>query len=333
MQNRQVILVRRPNGLPANEDFAIVSRAVAELGRGQVLVQVLYVSVDPYMRGRMRDQESYAPPFELHQLVGGGGVGRVTESRDPRFAEGDYVVGPLGWQEYALVGADAIEAVDPSTRPLSAALGVLGMPGLTAYFGVTEVAHVQKGDRVVVSGAAGAVGMTAVQIAKLQGAVVVGIAGTDEKVRVLEQELGIDAAINYHHSEWAEALHQACPEGIDVYFDNVGGPITDRVFEQLRVHARVAVCGSISGYNDESPRVIPDIFWRLVSRRIRVEGFLVGDFGDRRAAALQQLRSWYSAGHLAAREHTVRGFENIPDAFLGLFRGDNIGKLVVQIAD
>jgi len=331
VRNRQIAMTTRPIGVPKVEDFSMVTEDVPQLGDQMVLVGAQYLSVDPYMRGRMRDRPSYAPPFALNTVVPAAGVGVVRQSKHPDFSEGDVVLGPLGWQELALIEGAHLQRIDPALAPISTALGVLGMPGLTAYFGMTHVAEVQQGQTVVVSAAAGAVGLVACQVGKILGARVIGIAGSEVKTQALVNEFGADGAINYRTDDVNDSLARLCPAGVDVYFDNVGGVITDILFEHLSVHARVAVCGQISGYNLETTRQMPDMLWRLVSHRIRVEGFLVGDFADQRQEALLRLSHWYQDGKLISREHIVDGLERLPEAFLGLFSGENLGKQLVRV--
>lgn len=318
--------------MPSEDIFRLTTKPLPELAAGRVLVRTVYLSVDPYMRGRMRDAKSYTAPYALNEVIAGGGVGEVIESRYPGISSGDWVVGTFGWQDYNVLEGRTVRVVDPLVAPVTTALGVLGMPGLTAYFGLTRVAGVRSGETVVVSGAAGAVGMTAVQVAKRLGARVVGIAGSDEKIAFLLRELGADEAINYRTADdlsWA--LAEACPSGVNVYFDNVGGPVTFAVFDHLAVKSRVAVCGQISRYNEDQPGTMPDIMWSLIARRIRLEGFLVGDFARESEAALAELTDWYQAGSLKSRDTIVEGLENLPRAFIGLFRGENLGKQLVKV--
>lgn len=332
MQTRQVILVARPQGMPTTDIFRLTKTTLPGPGSGQVLVRTAYLSVDPYMRGRMRDAKSYTAPYALNEVIAGGGVGEVVESRYPGISAGDWVVGTFGWQDYNVLEGRTVRVLDPLLAPVTTALGVLGMPGLTAYFGLTRVAGVIAGETVVVSGAAGAVGMTAVQIAKNLGARVVGIAGSDEKTAFLLRELGADHAINYRAvDDLSWALAEACPSGVDVYFDNVGGPVTFAVLDHLAVRARVAVCGQISRYNEDQPGTMPDIMWSLIARRLRIEGFLVGDFAAESESALAELTDWYRAGRLKSRDTIIEGLENLPRAFIGLFRGENLGKQLVKV--
>ncbi|WP_332898566.1 NADP-dependent oxidoreductase [Haladaptatus sp. CMSO5] len=332
--NRQFRLAQRPTGTPTREDFDLVEADIPDPGHEEVLVKTCYLSVDPYMRGRMRDADSYAEPWDVGDVMSAGIVGEVVESNNPRFETGDIVAGNLDWAEYATAKGHELTAVDPDYAPISTALGVLGMPGRTAYFGLLEVAEPTPGDTVVVSGAAGAVGSVVGQLAQLAGCRVVGTAGSDEKVAWLTEELGFDAAINYKTTEsMPTALADACPDGVDVYFDNVGGPITDAVMQQLNVGARVAVCGQISQYNATEPPQGPRKFGQLIVSRARVEGFLVSDFASEFETATERLASWVASGDLVYRESIVEGFENAPAAFLGLFEGDNIGKQLVKVAE
>ena len=316
------------------ENFELVENEVPEPGPGEVLVETRYLSVDPYMRGRMRDAESYAEPWAVGDVMKAAVVGDVVESNHGDFAAGDVVTGELRWADYATADGDALQPVDPDLAPVSTALGVLGMPGRTAYFGLLDVAEPKPGDTVLVSGAAGAVGSVVGQIAKLNGCRVVGIAGADEKTDWLTDDLGFDAAINY---KTADDLHQAvaeaCPEGIDVYYDNVGGEITDAAFANLNEFARVAVCGQISLYNATEQPMGPRKLTTLVQKKARVEGFIVSDYAVRFGEATERLAQWVAQGDLQYEETVTDGLENAPDAFLGLFEGVNIGKQLVKVED
>ena len=332
--NRQVTLAQRPVGLPRESDFALVNGPVPEPGPGQVLLRTLYVSVDPYMRGRLRDAKSYTAPQAVGAVMEGGTVARVAGSRQPDFAAGEIVVARTGWQDYGLSDGSGLRRVDPRQAPISTALGVLGMPGLTAYCGLLRVGQPRAGETVLVSAAAGAVGSAVGQIAKIHGCRAVGVAGTDAKVRHVVEDLGFDAAFNHRTTaDYDAALAQHCPDGIDVHFDNVGGPLSDATFRHLNVHARVAVCGQISHYNDVQPATGPRVLWTLITKRARVEGFLVSDFQADHAAALAELAGWIAAGRLRYREDVVAGLEHTPRAFIGLLQGENIGKRVVKVAD
>jgi NADPH-dependent curcumin reductase CurA len=331
--NRRITLFARPSGLPKLSDFRLVESPLLWPTDGQVLVQTIFLSVDPYMRGRMSEAPSYAPPLALGDTMPGGAVGRVLESADPRFPAGTIVQGMLGWQDFALVAARELRAIDEGLAPIQTALGVLGMPGLTAYFGLLEVARPQRGETVVVSGAAGAVGMLVGQLAKLQGCRVVGVAGSAAKVAFLG-ELGFDAAFDYKATaDPFRALQALCPAGIDVYFDNVGGAVSDAALRLINVNARIAVCGQISQYNLETPELGPRCFGQLVVKRARVQGFLVSDFADRFPEALRALAHRLSEGQLKYREAMAHGLENAADAFIGMLQGRNLGKQLVQVSD
>ena len=331
--NREWVFAERPDGEPDMSSFELRERDVPEPRYGELLVQVRYLSVDPYMRGRMDDAESYAEPWDVGDAMKGAIVGEVVESKSDAYDAGDLVTGNGTWADYSLLDADSVAPVDPSIADLPAYLGVLGMPGRTAYFGLLEVGEPNPGDTVVVSGAAGAVGSVVGQIAKMNGCRVVGFAGSEEKVEWLTDDLGFDAGINYkREDDYRGALDDVAPDGVDVYFDNVGGPITDAVFTKLNVDARVAVCGQIAHYNDEDVPTGPRKLPQLIAPRAKVQGLLIGDFATRFGKASEQLGTWVASGDLTHRETIVDGLENAPDAFLGLFSGDNIGKQVVSVS-
>ena len=334
LQNKQVLLAARPIGFPKQSDFRIESVALRPLAAGEVLLRIVYLSVDPYMRGRMSDAASYAKPVALGEVMTGGGVGVVIESMDAACPVGTHLTGDLGWQEYRIVDAKKLRRIDSRSAPLSTALGVLGMTGLTAYFGLLHVAELKDGESVLVSGAAGAVGSIAGQIAKLRKCHVVGIAGTEEKIAFLTGELGFDAAFNYKTvTDYPAKLKELCPNGIDVYFDNVGGAITDAAIPLLNVHARVPVCGQISQYNLEHPEMGPRWMHHLIVKRAKVQGFLVSDFAASFAAALKDLTQWYGEGKLKFAEQIAEGgIEAAPAAFIGMLHGDNVGKQLVRIS-
>jgi NADPH-dependent curcumin reductase CurA len=330
---RQWHLASRPVGEPTHENFELVETELPDLGPRDVLVRTRFMSVDPYMRGRMRDAESYAEPWDVGDPMRAGVVGDVVESNDPKFATGDVVFGQLNWADYAVADADDLRRVNPDLAPVSTALGVLGMPGVTAYQGLTDVAEPVPGDTVVVSGAAGAVGSVVGQLARIGGCTVVGIAGDDEKLAWLTDELGFDAAINYKTEDVRARLREET-DGIDVYFDNVGGPVTDAVWPLLNVRARVAVCGQIALYNATEVPTGPRKLAHLITTRARVEGLLVRDYSpDHWREAIGRLAGFIHDGRLQYRENVVEGLENAPDAFLGLFEGVNVGKQVVKVAD
>ena len=331
--NHKVVLASRPTGAASEENFRLEEAAVPEPAAGEFAVRINYLSVDPYMRGRMNDSRSYAQPVQIGEVMTGGAVGRVTASRNEKFAVGDIVQGQFGWQEYAVSNGGGVRKVDPALAPISTSLGVLGMPGLTAYFGILDVCAAKAGETVVVSGAAGAVGSYAGQIAKIIGCRTVGIAGSDDKVKHLVDDLGYDVAYNYRTVEsHYKKLRELCPAGIDAYFDNVGGTITDAVLMQLNVKARVAICGQISQYNNAKPEMGPRLLSMLIVARARVEGFLVSDFAPRFGEGLKALSGWIQEGKLQYREQFEEGIANAPRAFLGLLEGKNTGKQLVRIA-
>ncbi|RDS61168.1 NADP-dependent oxidoreductase [Streptomyces sp. M7] len=330
--NREWHLVSRPVGWPKTEDFALVEAEVPTPGEGQVLVRNKYLSVDPYMRGRMSAAKSYADPYELGKVMQGGAVGEVVESNAEGIAVGDHVLHFFGWREYAALDARHAVKVDADAAPPSTYLGVLGMTGLTAYAGLLRTAAFKEGDAVFVSGAAGAVGSQVGQIARLKGASrVIGSAGSDEKVKLLVEEYGFDAAFNYKNGPVAEQLKQAAPDGIDVYFDNVGGEHLEAAIGRLNRGGRIAVCGMISVYNDTEPAPGPRNLARLIQTRGRIEGFLVGDHYDLQPQFVQEVGPWVASGELKYRETAVEGIENNLEAFFGVLRGDNIGKMIVKL--
>ncbi|MER7970667.1 MULTISPECIES: NADP-dependent oxidoreductase [unclassified Streptomyces] len=332
MINREWHLSSRPVGWPKPEDFALVEAEVPTPREGQVLVRNTHLSVDPYMRGRMSAAKSYVAPFELGKAMQGGAVGEVVASNAEGFAVGDHVLHFLGWREYAAVSAEHAVKVDASAAPLSAYLGVLGMTGLTAYAGLLRTASFAEGDSVFVSGAAGAVGGQVGQIARLKGASrVIGSAGSDEKVRLLVEEYGFDAAFNYKTGPVHEQLREAAPDGVDVYFDNVGGDHLEAAIGRLNRGGRIAVCGMISVYNNTEPAPGPKNLARLIQTRGRIEGFLVGDHYDLQPQFVSEVGPWVASGELKYRETVVEGIGNTLDAFLGVLRGENTGKMIVQL--
>jgi NADPH-dependent curcumin reductase CurA len=335
--NKKIVLVSRPSGMPTAADFKIVDAEVPQPAEGEVLIRTLYLSVDPYMRGRMNDRKSYMPPFALNEAVTGGVVGEVVESRSDAFQVGDIVTGLLGWQLYQVAKGDhatvtSIRKVDPALAPVTTALGILGLTGLTAYFGLLDIGQPAAGETVVVSGAAGAVGTVVCQIAKIKGCRVVGIAGSDEKNRYLMEELGVDVTINYKTAtDIRQALKDACPTGVDVYFDNVGGDISDGVLALINHGARIVLCGQICLYNLEKPDTGPRVQPLLLVNSALMKGFIVSDYAARFAEGFTHLGQWLAQGKLKYAEHIVEGFENTPQAFLGLFAGENLGKQLVKI--
>jgi len=318
-------------GMPKRSDWDYTSEAVREPADGEVLVEVEYLSLDPAMRGWMNEGKSYIAPVAIGEVMRAGGVGRVLESKDPAFARGDYVVGVLGVQRFAVVPGRTLTKVDPSLAPLPVYLGTLGMPGMTAYFGLLDVGKAKEGETVVVSGAAGAVGMVVGQIAKIKGCRAVGIAGGPEKCAFLTDELGFDAAIDYKSENLHAALRAQCPKGIDVYFDNVGGDTLDTALARLAMHARVVICGAISQYNNTTPVSGPSNYLSLLVNRARMEGMVVFDFAPRFPEATRDLARWMQQGKLKSREDIAEGLETFPDTLLKLFRGENFGKLCLKL--
>ena len=331
--NHQVRLAARPVGLPKPSDWEHTSEPVAEPGEGEVLVRVRYLSLDPAMRGWMNDARSYLPPVGLGEVMRAGGAGEVLASRFPGLAEGDFVTGVTGVQEYATVPGQGLIKVDPARAPLPVYLGALGMTGRTAYFGLLDVGRPREGDTVVVSGAAGAVGGVVGQIANIKGCRAVGIAGGPEKCRHVVDDLGFDACIDYRAENIGRALHEHCPEGINVYFDNVGGEILDAALAALARHARVVICGAISQYNASERMRGPANYMSLLVNRASMTGFLVFDFADRYAEAGAEMAGWLAEGRLKTFEDIAGGgIAAFPETFLRLFRGQNTGKLMLQVA-
>ncbi|MFJ4186191.1 NADP-dependent oxidoreductase [Kitasatospora sp. NPDC089509] len=329
---REWHLAARPQGWPVPTDFTLVEAPVRTPGPGEILVRNTDLSVDPYMRGRMNDVKSYVPPFQLGQVMDGGAVGYVVASEAEGFAPGDAVLHGLGWREYATLDAKRAVKVDPAAAPLSAYLGVLGMPGLTAYAGLLAVGALKEGDKVFVSGAAGAVGSLVGQIARLKGAsLVVGSAGSAEKVAKLVDEYGFDAAFNYKDAPVAEQLAQAAPEGIDLYFDNVGGDHLEAAIGALGVHGRAVLCGAIAQYNETTAPAAPRNLALAIGKRLRLEGMLVGDHAALQPQFVTEVAGWLKSGELRTEETVVDGFENAAQAFIDLLRGVNTGKMVVHL--
>jgi NADPH-dependent curcumin reductase CurA len=331
--NHQVRLAARPVGLPKPSDWEQTEEPVGGPADGQVLVKIRYLSLDPAMRGWMNDARSYVPPVKLGAVMRALAAGEVAESRHPELAPGDAVTGVLGAQEYAVVAGDAVTKVDTELAPLPVYLSTLGMPGMTAYFGLLEIGRPREGDTVVVSGAAGAVGGTVGQIARLKGCHAVGIAGGPEKCRHVTEELGFDAAIDYKAERVGRALHERCPQGIDVYFDNVGGEILDAALAQLALHARVVICGAISQYNASDGMRGPSNYMSLLVNRASMTGFVVSDFADRMPEGVREMGRWLASGELKSFEDVATGgLDRFPDTLLRLFRGENTGKLMLEIA-
>jgi NADPH-dependent curcumin reductase CurA len=328
--SRGIWLAARPRGAPTQSDFELAEREIPDPGEGELVVQNAFVSVDPYMRNRMNDVKSYVPPFAIGEPLTGGAVGQVIASRNERFAEGAWVVHDLGWREAALSDGRGMRAVDPTLAPLSATLGVLGMTGMTAFVGIVDIGDVQDGDTVFVSGAAGAVGSIAAQLARLRGARVVGSAGSPEKLEWL-RELGVDGVFDYRETRTRDALRELAPEGIDVYFDNVGGDHLEAAIGALHTHGRVAACGSVSRYNDVELAPGPRNMFMVVTKRLRIQGYIISDHYDRFPEFYERAREWVGDGRLRYRETVIEGIDNAAGAFLGLFRGENIGKMLVKV--
>ncbi|WP_078427600.1 NADP-dependent oxidoreductase [Alkalihalobacterium alkalinitrilicum] len=333
IKNRQFLLAERPVGLPNHSTFKLIEADLPTLKENEVLVRSEYLSVDPYMRRRMSERgQSYADPFKLNEPLKGGAVGTVIKSKHQSFHQGDAVTGLLDWADYTAVPGEQLRKIDRDQASITTTLHVNGMPGLTAYFGLLDIGQPKEGETVVVSGAAGAVGMVVVQIAKIKGCRVVGIAGSEGKNAYLLNELGLDAAINYKTTNnIVQELKEVCPNGIDIYFDNVGGEISDAVFSLLNIHARVALCGQISHYNDTKVEMGPRFLPAFLKRSVLLKGFVISNYADRYEEGAQQLAKWLSEGEIKYKENIVEGLENAPEAFLGLFRGDNLGKQLVKI--
>lgn len=330
---REIRLAARPVGWPTADTFEIAETPVPEPGPGQVLIRNVYMSVDPYMRGRMNDVKSYMPPYAVGEPLDGGAIGEVVTSHAESVPVGAFVVHGLGWREFAVADAERVRVVDPAAAPTpSAYLGLLGMTGLTAYVGLLDIAQFREGDTVFVSGAAGAVGSVVGQIARLRGAKrVIGSAGSAEKARHLVDDLGFDAAFNYRDAPVLEQLRTAAPDGIDVYFDNVGGDHLEAAISSMNRFGRIAMCGAIAQYNDVAPPAAPRNLASAIGKEINLRGFLVSNHSHRMPDFVAEMGGWLRAGRVTARETIVEGLENAPEAFLGLLRGDNTGKMVVKL--
>jgi NADPH-dependent curcumin reductase CurA len=331
--NHQIRLAARPAGLPKDSDWEHTEEPVADPGEGEVVVRIRQIALEPAMRGWMNEGRSYTPPVKLGAVMRAFACGEVIASRHPGLAEGDHVTGVLGAQEYAVVSGDAVTKVDTDALPAPVYLGTLGMPGVTAYWGLLDIGRPQSGETVVVSGSAGAVGSIVGQIAKLKGCRVIGIAGGPDKCRHLVEELGFDAAIDYKNEIVPVKLREHCPDGIDIYFDNVGGDILDAALARLALHGRVVICGAISQYNAEGGMHGPANYMSLLVNRASMTGFVVTDYLDRAPEAVREMAQWLAEGKLKSYEHVIAGgVDGFPDALLALFRGDNTGKLVLDIS-
>ncbi len=331
-RNRQIRLFSRPNGEPSESNFEMVEEPIIRPVKGEILVRILYLSVDAYLRFFMSEVTPLFPPHPLNEVFGGSALGEIMESNDPKFETGDIVLGNFGWQEYAIAQGDEVQRVDSAISPISSSLGLLGTTGLTAYFGMVEIGKPKAGETVVISGAAGAVGIAAGQIAKLKGCRVVGIAGSERKSRYLIDKIGFDAVVNYRSvSNLKEAIQKACPNGVDVYFDNVGGNVTHAILSHLNRYARVAVCGQISQYNEGSLDIPSNLPFQIWKTSARIQGFMLYDYHHLFGDALNQMIQWYKEGKLKNDEHVVEGIDQAPMALMGLFNGENIGKVVVKL--
>ena len=334
--NKRIVLASRPDGRPVAQNFRLEEVAIPSPGEGELLLKLRYLSLDPYMRGRMSAAKSYAAPVEIGAVMEGGTVGEVVESRSAGFAPGDLVLSHSGWQSYALVKATDVRKLDPKAAPVTTALGILGMPGFTAYSGLLTIGQPKEGETVVVAAATGPVGSAVGQIAKLKGARAVGIAGGADKCRALIEEFGLDAAIDHRSENFAEELAAACPKGIDVYFENVGGKVFAAVFPLLNQFARVPVCGLIAQYNQsgafDGPDRLPVFMRDVLSKSLTIRGFIQRDFVEQRPAFYHDMAKWIADGHVRYREDIVDGLENAPKAFFSLLEGGNFGKLIVKIA-
>ena len=331
MTTKQIVLASRPKGLPVEDNFKTNTIELPEIKSGEVLLRALYYSVDPYMRGRMNDVKSYAPPFQIDNPLAGSVIAKVVESKSNHFKSGDEIVGILPWQEYMIADQKNLKLINTSIAPASYYLGILGMTGLTAYFGFILIGKPKAGETVVVSGAAGAVGVVVGQIAKIMGCYVVGIAGSDEKVKLVKEQFGFDQAINYKTTpDMEKAIALACPNGVDIYFDNVGGAISDAVISNINFHARIPLCGQISLYNSLEIPTGPRIQPMLLTRSVLMQGFIVGNFTEHFHEGIKQLGQWVKDGKLKFSETIEHGFEKLPAALIGLFKGENTGKMIVE---
>ena len=331
MTTKQIILALRPKGLPTLENFKLENFELPDVQAGQLLLKGKYYSVDPYMRLRMNDAKSYVPPFEIGQPLSGSIIAEVIESKSDNFNAGDLVFGGLPWREQFIASEKDLRKIDTTIAPASNYLGVLGMTGLTAYFGLMHIGKPKAGETVVVSGAAGAVGTVVGQIAKIQGCRVIGIAGSDEKLTLLKTEFGFDEVINYKTtSDMKKAIATLCPNGVDIYFDNVGGEISDAVISNINFHARIALCGQISLYNKPEMPMGPRLQPMLLTRSVLMQGFIVSNFKDQFPEGIQHLVQWIKEGKLKSTETIIHGFDQLPTALLGLFKGENTGKMIVE---
>jgi NADPH-dependent curcumin reductase CurA len=335
-KNRQILLASRPRGEPGPDNFKLVETAVPEAGPGQMLLHTVYLSLDPYMRGRMNAGPSYAPPVEVGKVMEGGAVCAVVKSNLPGYKAGDLVVAGTGWQEYSLSDGKGVQMVDPALGPISYALGVLGMPGRTAYAGLFNIGKPQPGETLVVAAASGAVGSLVGQIAKVKGCRVIGIAGGEQKCRFVQQELGFDGCIDHRQPNLADRLQSACPNGIDIYFENVGGAVFDAVLPLLNKFARIPVCGLIAQYNatelPAGPDRVPLLMWAMLVKRLTFQGFLVHDYSSQFRDFISDMSGWLRSGRVKYREDITDGLENAPRELIGLLKGENFGKKIIRVS-
>ena len=335
--NRRVVLAARPQGEPKPSDFRLEEAPVPDPSAGEMLCRTIHLSLDPYMRGRMNDGASYADPVPIGGVMEGGTVSRVEASNLDGYAAGDIVVGRGGWQDFHISDGDGMRKVDPSIAPISTALGVLGMPGMTAYTGLLTLGQPKEGETVAVAAASGAVGSVVGQIAKIKGCRAVGIAGGPDKCAFVTDELGFDACVDHRDPDMAAKLKAACPDGIDVYFENVGGPVLEAVIPLMNMWGRIPVCGMIAHYNDRGPgpgpNMLPMMMMRILVQRLTLRGFIVRDFADQAADFLRDVSGWMRDGKIKYREDFIDGLENAPEGLIGLLKGKNFGKLVVRVSD
>jgi NADPH-dependent curcumin reductase CurA len=329
--NKKWILNKRPKGYPKEDDFKLIESSVDKLDEGEILIESHYLSLDPYMRGRMNDSKSYAPSIKLGGIITGEVVGKVVQSKSKLFNEGDYATAHIGWQKYGKIDGASARKIDPELAPISTSLGILGMPGLTAYFGFLDVCSPKPGDTVVVSAASGAVGAIVGQIAKIMGCKVIGIAGSDVKTDYCLYELGFDNVINYKTDNILTKISEYAPSGVDIYFDNVGGEISDNVISNLSIGARIAICGQISLYNLEENEKGDRVGSTLLINQASMTGFLVFQFKSRYQEGLSKLSQWLLDEKIKYKEDIVSGIENAPDTFIGMMKGKNFGKLLIKI--
>lgn len=332
--SKEIHLISRPEGEPRKENFLLVEKQINSINEGEVLVKNLWMSVDPYMRGRMIDRKSYVPPFEVGKTLEGGAIGVVIQSNSHDFKEGDYVNSNFGWREYFSTNSKSLTKVNPDIGPLQAYLGTLGMPGMTAYVGLLRIGELKENDNVLISAAAGAVGTVACQIAKAKGCNVYGTAGSDEKCHFLENDLGIDKAINYKTSDHlTKSIHKACTSGVDVYFENVGGSHLEAALSVMNVNGRIALCGMIEQYNDTNPRPGPNNLMAAIVKSLKIQGFVVSSHYDLSDDFLKDMKNWIKNDKMKWKETIDKGIESAPNAFIKLFKGENFGKMLVELSE